>query len=147
MLDELWLLITGETPGPPSMTVDEVASWATDEDEPTDRPLIAVAMTNNAVIALAYALQSATSEDSKLAVWAARQVTDALDLLLANALEVNVFDSSSELAVQSHPCMQAEISRQRRDLEMLGDARGHHEIACQLRAVVRLEEPAPPASY
>lgn len=73
---------------------------------------------DDAIAAVAYALQAAAGLDPKAAGWAAQRVTDALDdFVRSNDVDGTLPDA--EQRVWEHPLIRAEISRREDDLRQL----------------------------
>jgi len=90
---------------------------------------------DDAAAALVYALESRVKDDSQEAAWSARRAYDALDRFLMSDQPGVIVTAAAEHQVQEHPLVQAELARQRRDLDELlavrdGDVR---EVAARLR--------------
>jgi len=75
------------------------------------------AYAEDAVSAAAYALRTLINEESREAAWAARCAYNALDYYVMNHLGID-----NEDQISGHPLVQAELARQRRDLEELRKA-------------------------
>jgi uncharacterized protein YjaG (DUF416 family) len=106
------------------------------EEEPWDDVL---PYAENAAIAVAYAISARSSSLSQEAVWAARQMFDAVDLLVITRDGVDLNQRGAELRVLQDPVVQAELDRQRRDLNTLAatPARDTAEVALTLRERAR----------
>jgi uncharacterized protein YjaG (DUF416 family) len=73
----------------------------------------------NAAEAVAYAFTCRLSGSSQEAAWAARQVYDALDYVLVSRLRIDINNPADTTRIVAHPLVQAELSRQLRDLKNL----------------------------
>jgi uncharacterized protein YjaG (DUF416 family) len=133
-LDRLWLDLGGET-----MTDDEVGAkiercmelMPREGDEPWDDSQV---YAENAGSALVYALRCRQNGQSQEAAWAARHVYEALDHHIIARESMDVSAPGAEARVLSHPLIQAELCRQRRDLER---SLGIHEDVRQTIVVLR----------
>lgn len=70
----------------------------------------------DAATAVAYAYRSRLTANPQEAAWAARRVYESLDRYVQSITELASGDPDDELAILSHPAMQAELARQQRDL-------------------------------
>ncbi|XXY44276.1 DUF416 family protein [Sorangium sp. So ce269] len=99
------------------------------------------ASAEDAGAALAYALQCRQSGQSQEAAWAARCAYEALDhyVITDEGLDMNI--PGTETRVLSHPLVQAEFDRQRRDIRELSDAKEHEfaETIHRIRERARTE--------
>ena len=77
------------------------------------------AAAEDASAALAYALRCRQSGDSQEAAWAARRAYEAIDHFVIAQEGIDTNRPGAEERVISHPLVQAELARQRRDLEEL----------------------------
>ena len=75
----------------------------------------------DAAAALTYALRCRRSGLVQEAVWAARRSYDALDEHITNREDIDVNSPKGEERIRKHALMQAELSRQARDLADLRD--------------------------
>jgi hypothetical protein len=66
----------------------------------------------NAVAACIYALQTQLEGDCRSAIWAAREVTDALDFFIISRDDIDINAAGSAARVMSDPLLQAELHRQ-----------------------------------
>jgi Protein of unknown function (DUF416) len=85
--------------------------------------------------AVAYALRCRQSGEAKESAWAGRRAYEALDHFVINQEGIDTNPPGAEQRVLSHPLVQAELARQRRDLDELlaiGDA-DVREVAARLR--------------
>lgn len=73
----------------------------------------------DAAAAVAYALRARQTGDPQEAAWAGRRVYEAIDRYVNSKTSGLVADPDDELAILSHPLVQAELGRQRRDLHEL----------------------------
>ena len=90
---------------------------------------------DDAAAALVYAIQSMVTDGTQEAAWSARRAYDALDRVVMDGEPGIVVTELVAQRVLEHPLVQAELLRQRRDLDDLlglGD-RDVRELAAQLR--------------
>lgn len=74
---------------------------------------------DDAVAALCYALRCRKTGDPQEAAWAARRLYEALDNFIINHDHLDIDQPGIESRVVAHPLIQAELARQRRDVEEL----------------------------
>ena len=86
---------------------------------PTDASNDGEAAAQDAVTAVAYALRCRKSGSAAEAGWAARSGYDALDTFIIEREKIEHIDRNVESRILSHPLVQAELSRQLRDLRDL----------------------------
>jgi uncharacterized protein YjaG (DUF416 family) len=77
------------------------------------------AYAEDAVAAVAYALRVQQNGESQEAAWAARRVYEALDHFVTNEEEIDTSEPGAEERILSHPLIQQELVRQRKDLDDL----------------------------
>jgi uncharacterized protein YjaG (DUF416 family) len=77
------------------------------------------AAAEDAAAALAYALRCRGNGASKEAAWAARRVYEAIDHYVINRETTLLDGNRNEERILSHPLVQQELSRQRRDIDEL----------------------------
>lgn len=70
----------------------------------------------DAAAAVAYAYRSRLTANPQEAAWAARRAYESLDRYVQRISGIAPGDPEDELAILSHPAMQAELARQERDL-------------------------------
>ena len=70
-------------------------------------------------ISMAYALRTGISGEAEDAAWAAQTAYELLDHFVMNRADIDTSLRGSEEAVLAHPLIQAELSRQYRDLDEL----------------------------
>ena len=124
ILARLWEDIAGDP-----MTESEVqANISTCMDLiPTDyhEPwFVEQASAENASTAVVYALTCRQSGGSQEAMWSAEQAYNALDHFVINRENVDLNAPEAESRLLAHPLLQAELARQRRDIEELFGAVG-----------------------
>ena len=78
---------------------------------------------DDATAALVYSLQSRRNGSSKEAAWAARRAYEALDDYVITRENLDISSPGAELQILNHPLVQAELARQARDLDELGEGR------------------------
>jgi uncharacterized protein YjaG (DUF416 family) len=84
--------------------------------------------------AVAYALRCRQNGESQEAAWAARRAYEALDHFVINRENIDVNKPGAEARALGHAVVQAELARQRRDVdELLGDAKAVQQAAARLR--------------
>ena len=95
----------------------------------------------NAAMSVAYALRARISGEAQEAAWSARVAYESLDHFIISKTSINTNLPGAEQRVVSHPVIQAELSRQSRDIEELFSVRenGLTEIANQFRHRARAE--------
>lgn len=95
----------------------------------------------NAGISVAYALRTQLTGDPQEAIWSARTAYDSLDHYVINAEGIDANEPSGEARVLAHPLVQAEVSRQARDLAELMSSNGSdiRELAQRARKRATLE--------
>jgi uncharacterized protein YjaG (DUF416 family) len=119
ILTRLWTDLSGEpmSEAETEAQIDACMELIPRED---DGPWVAEqAAAEDAVAALAYALRCRRSGLAKEAAWAARCAYEALDDYVINHENVDTNISGAEAKVLAHPLVQAELTRQQRDLEEL----------------------------
>ncbi len=89
----------------------------------------------DAVTAVAYALRTRLSGESQDAAWAARLVYEALDNFLHNRPGLYVGGEAAVAKELSHPLIQGEFGRQRRDLDDLAKLEAQSEWRQSLSAL------------
>jgi uncharacterized protein YjaG (DUF416 family) len=95
------------------------------------------AYADDAAAAIAYALRTLESGEPQEAAWAARRAYEALDHHVVHRLGVE-----GEEQLLAHPLVQAELARQRRDLDELLSARQDPAVlVVRLRDRARAEAP------
>jgi hypothetical protein len=96
------------------------------------------AAADRAATALCYALRCRKTGEPQEAAWAARHLYEVLDDFVINREHIDTNQPGRENRVLAHPLIQAELARQRRDLEELFQA----DEANIPGTVVRLQERA-----
>jgi uncharacterized protein YjaG (DUF416 family) len=121
ILERLWVDLEGD-----AMTFAEVeeaiAKCMTLVLPLENKPLIAgQTAAEDAGAALCYALRCRKTGDSQEAAWAARRTYEALDDFVISREDIDTNQPGGEQQALSHPLIQAELGRQRRDLnELIG---------------------------
>lgn len=77
----------------------------------------------DALAAAAYGLRCTANGDPMNAVWAARRAYEAVDRYAGLRQNETAFTDEVEAAILSHPLVQSELQRQRRDVDDLGKMR------------------------
>lgn len=116
MVEKLWADCIGRT-----MVDDEAKEYSErclelipSDDEGWDEETQPYA--EDAVAAVTYAYRSRLTGNPQEAAWAARRVYESLDRYVQTITETAPGAPEDELAILSHPVMQAELARQQRDL-------------------------------
>jgi hypothetical protein len=91
----------------------------------------------DAAAAVAYAYWSRLTGSSQEAAWAARRIYESLDRYVQTITDLAPGDPEDELAVLSHPTVQAELARQQRDL---ADLAGLMKLVDTNKSLVALRE-------
>jgi uncharacterized protein YjaG (DUF416 family) len=109
-----------------------------------DEPWVAEqAYADDACAAVAYALRALDTGEPQEAAWAGQRAYEAADHHVVHRLGVE-----GESKVLAHPIVQAEIARQRRDIDaLLGARRDSVELFVSLRERARVEAPGFFASH
>ena len=116
ILERLWSALTGKAMSPEEITVHLETCMSlipAEDDEPWFEEQ---AYAEDAGAALAYALRTLAGGKSEDAAWAARRSYEAVDHYLTHHLGLDSSGPGGEEQLMRHPLMQAELSRQRRDL-------------------------------
>jgi len=140
-LETLWHTATATTWTADLEDVRNLAMNSVPDDDSLGTASLASRYAGYMPTALAYAVACHQSEDPQQAVWAARQPYDAIDLWVATPSEIDFNEPGVEGRVASAPLIQAELSRQSRDLYDLEAAGGRHDamVAQSLRDRALLE--------
>jgi uncharacterized protein YjaG (DUF416 family) len=119
LLDRLWLDLEGKPmhAGLVQESIDRAMSLIPAEDAAPWVPERALA--DDAASAVAYALRCRQSGEPQEAALAARRAYEALDHFVITQEKIDIQRPEGELQVRSHPLVQAELSRQRLDLNEL----------------------------
>lgn len=97
--------------------VDELEALIPMESD--DWIIVCHALADDALCSLAYALRALLTSEPQEAVWAARCAYDSVDQIAIRLLDVQTGLPDTEIAIRSHPIVQRELARQRRDLDLL----------------------------
>jgi uncharacterized protein YjaG (DUF416 family) len=99
------------------------------------------AWAEDAGAAVAYALRCRENGQSAEAAWAARRAYEALDHMVTTKKRIDTSRPAASEEVLSSPLIQAELSRQQRDLDELlaGDLRDVASVARRMRQRARAE--------
>lgn len=117
-LDYVWASILNQPNDKEAKRMlEEVMTLMPDEEEPGWTPLLTYA--SDAVSAVAYSLRCLISDDAQEAAWAARRVYEALDHLVTYQKDIAIGESNANRNVLCDPAIQAELLRQRRDMDEL----------------------------
>lgn len=79
------------------------------------------AFAQHAAAAVAYAIRCRLTGDVQEAGWAARQVYEALDLWVTTRDDIDLNAAGAEERIAADPLVQAELTRQRREIETVRD--------------------------
>lgn len=100
-----------------------------EEDEPSDEQPCA----EDAVVALVYAWEARVKQSSQEAAWSARRAYEALDHFVMFD-DSGVVVTANERRLLEHPLVQAELARQKRDLDELAvEGQDVGSVAARLR--------------
>jgi uncharacterized protein YjaG (DUF416 family) len=135
MVEKLWADCIETT-----MQDDEVGKYSArcvelvpSEDEGWDEETQPYA--EDAAAAVAYAFRARQTGNPQEAAWAARRIYESLDRYVQTITEVAPGDPEDELAIMSHPAVQAELARQQRDLADLAELAELDDITQPLRGL------------
>jgi uncharacterized protein YjaG (DUF416 family) len=119
--DRLWQDITGDpmTEAEVQLAIDRATRLVPTEDNGWDQETQPYA--EDAAAALTYALRTRLTGDAQEAAWASRRVYESADHFVIALTGITPDTSSQELEVMTHPVVQNELARQRRDLRELTD--------------------------
>lgn len=118
IVTELWETLKADTFESPAWTkcVDEILALLPEED--TQRWL-QFSLADDALASLVYAIRFILTPDTQEVAWAGRRAYEAADQAALRRLDIRPATTEGELAVLSHPIVQRELARQRRDLDIL----------------------------
>lgn len=131
-LERLWLDLEGDSMSTYELQkeLSRATALITDEDE--DDWVPGWAQADDAAAAVAYAVRCRQGGQAQDAAWAARRAYEALDHLLRHREDIGLGDPSAAAQMPAnlgalaevewalaHPIVQAELARQRRDLDEL----------------------------
>jgi uncharacterized protein YjaG (DUF416 family) len=119
VLERLWLDLQGNRMDARQLqdNVDVSMSLIPEEDAGPWVPEQAWA--EDAAAAVAYALRCRQNGQSQEAAWAARRAYEAVDHFVVDQEGIDINRAGAEGQVLAHPLLQAELLRQRRDLDEL----------------------------
>lgn len=104
-----WWLVQRSASPPVRAALDEAERLVPSEDDGWDEPTQPYA--EDAAAALVYAIRARLTGHAQEGAWAGRRAYEAVDHYVRNVMQVE-----DETTILSHPVVQAELSRQRRDL-------------------------------
>ncbi len=120
--ERLWRDLLGEqmTRDEAQAAVDRAMELVPSEEDGWDDETQPYA--EDAAAALAYAFRARLTGDAREAVWAGRRVYEAADhFARAVVARTSLITLNDEMAIRSHPLVQAELARQQRDLRELAE--------------------------
>jgi uncharacterized protein YjaG (DUF416 family) len=138
MMERLWRDIHGEemTMDEIERAVDRVVQLVPSEADGWDEESQPYA--EDAAAALAYVLRARLTGDPQEAAWAARRVYEAVDHFVVSTLPAA--QREAERTVLGHPVVQAELSRQQRDLDELSVLASYPTEHAQINRLRRRSE-------
>jgi uncharacterized protein YjaG (DUF416 family) len=122
LVEQLWQDIVGRQPmteGEVRAAVDRAMELVPSEEDIWDEESQPYA--EDAAAALAYAFRTRLTGDPQEAIWAARRVYEAADHFALGTCGIAPGGRENEHAILAHPSVQAELARQKRDLEDLSE--------------------------
>jgi hypothetical protein len=119
-LNELWTYVIEGRANRDLVAMGNSLERLVDNDDRFVDPQPASSSVENAIAAVVYALRSCFDHPA-VAVWAARQVIDAIDFRASATLEGTAYDAEVERTIANDPRLQAEIRRQQTVLQRLED--------------------------
>lgn len=134
-LERLWRDIEGSEIAAEEIVMKTNESMALVPDEDDSPWVEEQACAEDAAAALAYAFRTRHTGRSQEAVWAARRAYEALARYASNREHIDMDKPCAEEVVASHPLVQAELARQRRDLDDLAMAAGTGDLDAKLAAL------------
>ena len=146
LADRLWLDVIGQpmTDAEARASADRALALVPLEDDGWDEETQAYA--EDAAAALAYAFRVRVTDDPQEAAWAARRVYEAADHLATTTSALAVGAATNERVILSHPVVQAELTRQRRDLQEVAELARRNVIDKEI-AQLRARSEAEAASF
>jgi uncharacterized protein YjaG (DUF416 family) len=144
VLERLWLDLQGDRLDTRQVreNIDRSMSLIPKEDEEDSGPWVPQqAWAEDAAAAVTYALRCRLNGQPQEAAWAARRAYEALDHFVISQEGIDVNSAASEERVLSHPLVQAELLRQRRDLDelLVANQQDVAQIAPRMRARAQAE--------
>lgn len=113
-------LIRDFSAGRPIAKLDELeAELIASIEGEDDAPGFDASIVEDALAAASYALRCAADGDPMNAAWAARRAYEAVDRYAGLRQNETAFTDQVEAAILSHPLVQSELQRQRRDVDDL----------------------------
>jgi uncharacterized protein YjaG (DUF416 family) len=119
VLERLWLDVQGNRMDARQVQENVVMSLCLIPQEDSGPWVSEQAWAEDAAAAVAYALRCRQNGQSQEAAWAARRAYEALDHFAIDQVGIDMNRAEAEEQVLSHPLVQAELLRQRRDLDEL----------------------------
>jgi uncharacterized protein YjaG (DUF416 family) len=129
ILDRVWADASGEPSLGADLQAQLDACMALIPDQDDDTWDAGHPYADDAASAVAYALRTIKSGEAQEAAWAARRAYEAVDHFVMHRLGIE-----DEEAIMRHPMMQAELTRQRRDLDDLTAGGDSPDLVRTLRA-------------
>ncbi len=121
-LDDVWANPARDDSGELERQLEECMALIPREDA-IDRWTEDVTYGANAAISVAYALRARKGGDAREAAFAGRIAYESLDHFVVNRQNVDLNLAGAEERVLAHPLIQAELLRQRRDVDELGEVK------------------------
>jgi uncharacterized protein YjaG (DUF416 family) len=128
VLERLWLDLQGKRMDARQVQENIDVSMSLIPQEDSGPWVPEQAWAEDAAAAVAYALRCRQNGQSQEAAWAARRAYEALDHFVVNQEGIDTNRVGAEEEVLSHPLVQAELSRQGRDLSELLAANQQDEV-------------------
>lgn len=119
VLERLWQDVQGNRMDARQVQENVVMSLSLIPQEDSGPWVSEQAWAEDAAAAVAYALRCRQNGQSQEAAWAARRAYEALDHFAIDQVGIDMNRAEAEEQVLSHPLVQAELLRQRRDLDEL----------------------------
>ena len=135
-LARLWADLAGDTIVGAALEQLITRCEALVPDEEDDTWIEESAYAQNAAAAVAYALRCRAKGNAQEAGWAARQVYEAIDQYVIRREGIDVNAREAEDGLRGHRLIQAELERQKRDLEDLQSSQANVE---EIRQRARLD--------
>ncbi len=123
-LDHIWAhILSGPDISQTDLLLDDLMDAMATEDNSDRSDLTAYA--EDGMSSVAYCLRFMQSGDAQEAAWAARRVYETLDQSVLFRGDIQVYEPGGEARILADPLIQAELSRQARDLAELKSANDH----------------------
>lgn len=134
--ERLWIEILTNTLIPSAwFDMEEQLEIPIPRDDEPEKYVVCHAVAEHAICSLIYAIRCIGNGDPQEAGWAARRAYELVDQAVIRILDEGR-DSYNEAAIISHPIVQRELSRQRRDIEfLLGSSGQETETLTVLRSL------------